>query len=446
MPGDGGRSRWRRGLGALALAALAAGARVAWAQVSPGPLAGPHASLDGATQCFQCHVRGGKPADMDGRCLACHTEVARMKQANRGYHARVDKNCASCHPDHAGRTFSLIAWDEGSPEKFDHARTGWTLDGAHAKLACRDCHQPKFQRGSLGATKKKDKAASWLGLDPACGSCHVDVHRGHLGLQCLTCHRVDAWRPAPGFDHAKTSFPLTGRHVNVACDKCHATPALLAAAGDTTNLAAAHAPAGAHSVYAPVPHDDCASCHRDPHAGRFGAACARCHTNTESFHTIRAAGFDHDKTRYPLRGRHATVACARCHDPKLGGWGEKPAFASCTSCHRDAHAGTATRAGKVVDCASCHDVSGFAHSTYTVTDHARTAYALDGAHARAACEGCHTKATGSAAVASVGSARVLLRLTARASTVMRILTAGALRRRRRRGEGALRLGRRRGPA
>ena len=32
-----------------------------------------------------------------------------------------------------------------------------------------------------------------------------------------------AWKPAPGFDHAKTAWPLTGRHAAVGCERCHAT-------------------------------------------------------------------------------------------------------------------------------------------------------------------------------------------------------------------------------
>ena len=43
---------------ALLLAVLAFAPGVSRAQVSPGPLAAPHASIDGATQCFQCHAPG----------------------------------------------------------------------------------------------------------------------------------------------------------------------------------------------------------------------------------------------------------------------------------------------------------------------------------------------------------------------------------------------------
>jgi hypothetical protein len=98
--------------------------------------------------------------------------------------------------------------------------------------------------------------------------------------------------------------------------------------------------------------------------------------------------FDHDRTRYPLRGRHASVACASCHDPRKA-WGAKPAFATCGGCHRDAHGGRARLAGKPVDCAACHSVDGFGSSIFTVAQHRSTAYPLEGRHASTRCDACH---------------------------------------------------------
>jgi hypothetical protein len=332
-------------LALVAALLLGLGAGAARAQVSPGPLAAAHAALDGTLQCFQCHG-GGKL--MDPRCLACHTEVAWMRTQKRGLHARVaDRPCAKCHPDHAGRDFKLIAWEAGTPEQFDHRDAGWILEGKHATLACRSCHKPEFQRsGAAPLLQRKDHAQSWLGLETACASCHRDPHAGQLGTDCMRCHNQAAWKPAAGFDHARTKYPLTGKHAEVACEKCHLAP----------TLPLAHDAKGAPiPLYTPLPHGECSACHRDPHQNRFGGACASCHT-TESFHVIRKEGFNHDRTRYPLRGKHAAVECNACHDPRTA-WGPKPAFATCGACHRDAHAGTATLAGKPSDCAACHRVA-----------------------------------------------------------------------------------------
>ncbi|HUK62095.1 MAG TPA: hypothetical protein VLV15_02140, partial [Dongiaceae bacterium] len=185
----------------------------------------------------------------------------------------------------------------------------------------------------------------------------------------------------------------------VECAKCHAT----------TTLVKNWAPNGAPiPVYKPVSHGECSSCHSDPHAGKFGPACARCHV-TSSFKTVNKSSFDHDRTRYPLRGRHVTVACESCHDEKTA-FGPRPAFATCGACHRDAHAGQATVAGKPADCAVCHDVNGFTPSIFTVAQHAASVYPLTGAHARVECARCHARlAAGDPAAARLGVARVVMR-------------------------------------
>jgi Cytochrome c3 len=376
-------------------------AAAAHAQVSPGPLASAHRELDTPLQCFQCHPKAGASGGaMDLRCLACHTEVAWMKERHRGFHARVTQPCAKCHPDHGGRDFKLVAWDEGTPEKFDHQRTGWALEGKHAALACRSCHKPEFQHSEATAKiRAHDHAQSWLGLETACASCHTDPHRGQLGAECQKCHVAAAWKPAPGFDHAKTAYPLTGKHAGLMCANCHEAP----------QLALAHDAKGvAIPQYKPLPHADCVSCHRDPHAGRFGKTCMSCHT-TDSFQNIRKAGFNHDQTRYPLRGKHAALECATCHDEKTA-WGKKPPFAACGSCHREMHAGLATLAGKPADCSACHDVNGFHPSTFPLAQHQLSKYPLEGRHATILCNTCHAKLPATdAATAALGDARVAMR-------------------------------------
>ena len=375
---------------------------VARAQVSPGPLAAAHADLDSPLQCLRCHGKGGSQADMDARCLACHKEVAWMRTASRGFHARVTaKNCASCHPDHGGRDFQLVVWDEGAAAKFDHRRAGFVLEGKHAQLACATCHKPALQKSPAAAMiQKKNRAASWIGLETACADCHADIHRGQLGPKCARCHTQAAWKPAPGFDHARSDFALTGAHAKVECLKCHAAPPFVKE-HDAKGQPLAE--------WKPLPHADCAPCHRDPHAGRFKGACAKCHV-TSSFSVISREGFNHDQTRYPLTRKHAQVACERCHDPAHGGFGPRPKFAACADCHADPHNGTATLAGKPADCAACHDLGGFTASTYTVAAHRQSAYPLDGAHATADCAACHRKlAPGDAGAAALGAARVLIR-------------------------------------
>lgn len=389
-------------LSAAACAAWAlAGARPAAAQVSPGPMSAAHASLDGATQCFRCHASGGAKAGMDARCLACHGEIAWMRDRHRGFHAAVAaKPCAGCHPDHGGRAFALVVWDAGSPAKFDHRRAGWALQGRHAALECRACHKPALQKsGAAPLLRKQDHAASWLGLETACAQCHADPHRGQLGAECGKCHGLAGWKPASGFDHARTAYPLTGAHAQVECARCHAS-AKTAAGRDGAGRPV--------PTWKPLAHDDCAACHADPHAGRFPGACARCH-QTSSWKQAARGTFDHDATRYALRGRHVTVACAACHDPKKA-WGARPRFAACGDCHHDAHAGTATRLGRPADCAACHTVDGFAIPAFTIDAHAGARYPLAGRHVAVPCAKCHAVLPDTpASRAAWGPARVVMR-------------------------------------
>jgi hypothetical protein len=155
-----------------------------------------------------------------------------------------------------------------------------------------------------------------------------------------------------------------------------------------------------------VPHQQCSSCHADPHGGKFGPACAECH-QTRSFTVIERGSFNHSRTRYPLLGRHASVTCAACH--QAGGVQRKdPGFATCGACHTDAHGGTATLAGKPADCAACHTVAGFAPASFTVAQHQSARYPLEGRHQQVVCADCHTHPKG-AAGAGLGKAGVQLR-------------------------------------
>lgn len=392
----------------VVVAVLLAAVGEAHAQVSPGPLAAAHKELDTPLKCFECHGQGKEA--MRERCLACHKDIAWTIEHQAGLHAQKgNEKCAACHPDHAGPEFAMIAWEEGSPEKFDHARTGWPLAGKHAALKCAECHMPRFQTAeSAKLLKRKDHAKSWLGLERVCASCHAreDVHRGALGKDCARCHDEKAWKPAPRFDHAKTEYPLTGRHADVPCAKCH----LAASLRPDKDAEGKPIPR-----YKPVPHQECSACHADPHAARLGPQCSKCHATTGWTQTGRK-GFDHDKTRYPLRGRHAALRCEQCHDPRAA-WGKKPPFQSCTACHADAraghadpHAGKATLQGKAVDCASCHDVKGWTPSTYTVEMHRAAAYPLQGKHAEVRCASCHRRSPAGVAPETLGSSGVLMRM------------------------------------
>ncbi len=334
------------------------------------------------------------------RCLDCHKEIAWLIESGRGLHAREAKgDCEGCHPEHAGRNFDLVRFEEGSPERFDHRRTGWSLAGRHASLTCRECHQEKYRVSEAARlSPRKGSPGGWVGLETACETCHKDPHRGALGSGCPKCHGLDSFKPAAGFDHARTDYPLTGRHETVRCAQCHLAERLVLA----TDANGERIP-----LYKPLPHADCVDCHADPHSGTLGRPCARCHV-TDGFQRVDRRAFDHDRTRYPLRGKHVGLDCARCHDPAKA-WGPKPAFAACGNCHRDAHAGQATLAGAPADCSSCHDVEGYDRTTFTVDRHRATRFPLQGKHRDVKCDGCHPKNPPGFSAERLGTAGILLR-------------------------------------
>ena len=329
------------------------------AQISPGPLARAHAKLEGSTRCLDCHDPNKGVAA--GKCLACHKPLQERITAGKGLHARPEyRDCKTCHVEHQGAEYELVWWGKAGKKAFDHAQTGHALAGKHQTLSCEQCH----------------KTRSYLGNVTDCASCHKDEHRGQFaGRACSSCHTEQAWKPVPGFDHAKTAWPLTGRHAAASCEKCHTTRQ-----PDPANAAATF------RVFRAVAGKDCASCHEDTHKGRLGTSCSSCHSTSGWRGAVVAKGFDHSKTAYPLTGRHAGVSCEKCHAP---GRPMRVKHDRCTDCHSDTHAGQLARRADGGRCESCHDVNGFRPARFGPEDHAKTAYPLAGGHLAVACDQCH---------------------------------------------------------
>jgi hypothetical protein len=337
----------------------------AMAQLSPGPLSRAHKDLDALLKCLDCH--GGEQSMAD-RCMDCHKAIAFLAIKGRGLHGRLpDQECSGCHVEHAGRDFALISFEEGSPEKFNHRRAGWPLDGRHADRRCEDCHKPEFQKSkTLEMSDRKDPENSYLGLDTSCVSCHADVHRRSLGLRCGECHTPVSWKELPNFDHALTGYPLTGKHTELKCEKCH----------NNADRQAVAAPK-------PLPYGQCSSCHKDTHEGRLGPACSDCHVTT-GFRDRGKRSIDHAHTGYPLAGKHLDVKCQGCHEKEM-----RPAYGRCLDCHTDQHADQLAGRADGGECAACHLVEGWKPSTFTVQDHDRIQFPLEGRHKVIDCALCH---------------------------------------------------------
>lgn len=354
----------------LFLVLLLAAAPLA-AQLSPGKLSQPHAGLEGSANCLKCHQTGKGVAP--ARCLDCHTEIKSRIAAGRGLHARKDyQTCQTCHIEHHGREFQLVYWGKQGQAAFDHRQTGYPLEGAHAKQACRSCHQPKNIRNKQPLQARgKNLAKTFLGLERGCLSCHQDEHRGQFApASCVSCHTMTSWRPPAKFDHARTSFPLTGLHQKVACASCHPQK------GE---------PGKEFLVLKGLKHQKCSDCHKDPHQGRMGPTCQQCHSTAKTWKSGALAGFDHSRTGFPLTGRHREISCQSCHKTSF----TKLAHQRCTDCHKDPHQG---RMGPT--CQQCHSTASWSAGARGKFDHSKTRFPLRGKHQQVACQQCHTSGRG----------------------------------------------------
>jgi hypothetical protein len=104
--------------------------------------------------------------------------------------------------------------------------------------------------------------------------------------------------------------------------------------------------------------------------------------------------FDHDSTRYALRGAHRRLACARCHARPAGAARDVPVTFSglpttCdgAGCHADPHRGQFARRSRGGACVTCHGETAWKDLLF---DHQRdTDWPLDGAHIDVRCAACH---------------------------------------------------------
>ena len=340
---------------------------LAFGQISPGELSKAHAHLDGLTNCTKCHVLGEK--ETTSKCLECHTEIKNLIGQKKGYHASSEvsgKKCAECHGEHFGRDFKVIRFSE---DKFNHNLVGYQLEGKHATIKCNDCHKTELIKNK---TSQK-KGNTYLGLGTECLSCHQDFHQNTLSKNCKSCHDMNAFRPASLFSHSKTKFVLEGKHQNVSCEKCHKI--------EQRN-------GQKFQQFSGIEFATCTNCHVDIHQNKFGNDCLKCHT-VYSFHEVKNLGsFNHEKTDYPLRGKHVYVDCKQCHKTSVT---QPVKHNRCSDCHSDYHQKQFVKNGKSPDCAECHSVEGFTPSKFDFEKHNRTNFKLEGAHLATPCFMCHKK-------------------------------------------------------
>lgn len=327
--------RWRRPTAGEIVAVLTVAAVAAFlhargqAMFSPGALkekgrtgatlGGVRSHAEIGQNCAACHVPPWSKQTMADRCLDCHGEV-RLQLNTRGpLHGKFANgmDCRSCHTEHKGVHAGIT-----DLRQFDHDCTAFKLTGKHQQVDCRSCHADNVYKGTA----------------QTCAACHAEpqVHQGRFGTNCASCHGTASWQDTSlniaglaHFDHNRTAFKLTGKHLSVECRSCH-----------VNNVFKGTATA-------------CVSCHAEPavpqvHKSRHGANCISCHS-TETW-----VGLVYKHT-FPLnhhsKGRN--IACATCHTTT------DYRVYTCAGCHEHEptrmarkHAGKGF--GDISDCVRCH--------------------------------------------------------------------------------------------
>jgi hypothetical protein len=296
-------------------------------------------ALDGrhaTAPCASCHAPGpsgiraglhltfppgeaGKafPPPVAEGCLSCHDD---------GHRGVMPRDCQACHTTAGWRRVERSRVEAS----FDHASTGFVLEGRHAAAPCSSCHgaAPPSLPDGIHVTFVPGAEGPFpapQGDLQGCLACHQDRHEGVFtdspaGAECRACHSASAWAPAQ-YDAARhnreAGFALEGAHAVVACVDCHKPVDGLPSFG--------------------LDDGACASCHESgsPHGVQFqDRSCGACH-GVDSF---AIAHFDHDTTRFPLDGAHERASCGACHLAETDPSGTariryRPLATACRDCH-----------------------------------------------------------------------------------------------------------------
>ena len=312
------------------------------------PLTGAHVPV----ACQRCHT-SGPYSSTPVACSACH--MANFTGTTNPNHvtAGFPQTCTTCH--------TTTQWQGAS---FNHGTTRFILTGAHLQVSCTLCHTN----------------GRYAGTPTTCSSCHLSRYTGttnpnHVAAgfpqDCSLCHTTTRWTGAT-FNHATTRFPLTGAHVSLQCQNCHA-------GGQYAGMGTA-----------------CANCHLSRYnatvnpnhrTAGFPQDCTVCHATT----AWTPSSFNHGTTRFPLSGRHTSVTCVSCHI--AGVYAGTPT--NCYACHSQVYSSTTdpnhVAAGFPTTCNTCHTMNGWTGATFT---HSKFPI-YSGRHSGkwSSCIVCHTNPT-----------------------------------------------------
>jgi hypothetical protein len=222
------------------------------------------------------------------------------------------------------------------------------------------------------------------------------------------------------FDHLKTGFALTGKHVDIRCESCHQNGVLKGTPRDCASCHLSGKRFARGNVVMPQQHiptqQACETCHTTKsfvgakfnHAGVAPGSCQSCHNGTLS----AGKPSNHIQTNASCDSCHRTTAwspaasfdhsgvvagtCATCHGAgratgKSATHMPTNAGQSCDDCHKSFSvwrptAWNHTQMATTGQCASCHS-GGYPPADGKPTNH--VPYASVGAMAAANCDACH---------------------------------------------------------
>ncbi|MFC1793382.1 cytochrome b/b6 domain-containing protein [Planctomycetota bacterium] len=407
--------------------------------IMPGDLCASHSEEPQTRQCTTCHSAFGRISSE--ACLECHENISQIAANRVGYHGTLSGPCRNCHTEHFGKDSDIRQLDTAA---FNHNLARFWLDGKHREVPCDKCH---LRNGSGGMHQR----TRYIGLDfTACSDCHSNPHKEAQAADCTECHTLGGWKePNLLFVHNRDSkFRLEGKHSDTPCEKCHVPQpdsdesqkfvlydigtGCVECHRDPHNdqfkkgCETCHSEQGwtgrwlvdAHGSNSSFPlkgkHNSvacvechrvtegaklaesrfaglgktCEQCHTDPHAGQFVRDCQTCHS--EEGWKGRWLLDAHDPlSPYPLRGKHATVDCLKCHTPpepeatlaeaRFAGLSQK-----CESCHDDPHSGQMRSS-----CDTCHAEHGWTGQSLLFAHNQHSEFKLDRIHDDVLCASCH---------------------------------------------------------
>ena len=328
------------------------------------PLTGAHL----AVQCAKCHATDAHKGTPTA-CAACHTEP-------KVHLGKFGTQCAACHAADTWKGSKLgTLLGTGPPRRrLRSLEDRLPADGQthihrlqvvpHVRRLPRHVDELRLvPRGAEGPPRQVRRGLRGLSPDRELEGAAASPSSGAR----------DREGAAVAFDHDKTHFKLTGKHVGVGCAACHKSGSFVGTS------------------------QSCVSCHAEPkmHAGFFGVDCIKCHATNEwkgaAVAVATTAIFDHDKTHFSLTGKHRGVVCSACHKGQTFTFAAPIATQNCTACHVEPKLHTGLFG---VDCMKCHTTNewkgaALAALTAAIVDHDKTHFKLTGKHKGVSCSGCH---------------------------------------------------------